>query len=171
MIEYLTSNLWLIWIIISILCLILELSSGDFFLLCFAIGAAVGAIVAGCGLSLTWQIIIFALIGWLCVTLFRMVFHLYRTIWRYAGPMEYISLMAADALATLLFMVLRVLFRIDITFVRAGTLMMMGFMTWVVGVLSDTISAERKILEDVQYHARRADYQTDKEKEEKTTEE
>ena len=49
--------------------------------------------------------------------------------------------------------------------------MMMGFMTWVVGVLSDTISAERKILEDVQYHARRADYQTDKEKEEKTTEE
>ena len=51
MIEYLTSNLWLIWIIISILCLILELSSGDFFILCFAIGAAVSAIVAGCGLS------------------------------------------------------------------------------------------------------------------------
>ncbi len=49
--------------------------------------------------------------------------------------------------------------------ILASTLMMMGFMTWVVGVLSDTISAERKILEDVQYHARRADYQTDKAKE------
>ena len=46
--------------------------------------------------------------------------------------------------------------------ILASTLLMMGFMTWVVGVLSDTISAERKILEDVQYHARRADYQTDK---------
>ncbi len=44
--------------------------------------------------------------------------------------------------------------------ILAGTLLMMGFMTWVVGVLSDTIAAERKILEDVQYHARRADYQT-----------
>lgn len=45
--------------------------------------------------------------------------------------------------------------------ILASTLLMMGFMTWVVGILSDTISAERKILEDVQYHARRADYQTD----------
>ena len=44
--------------------------------------------------------------------------------------------------------------------ILASTLLMMGFMTWVVGILSDTISAERKILEDVQYHARRADYQT-----------
>ena len=71
MIEYFTSNLWLIWVIISILCLILELSSGDFFLLCFAIGAAVGAVVAGCGLSLTWQIIIFALVSALSLLLVR----------------------------------------------------------------------------------------------------
>ncbi len=42
--------------------------------------------------------------------------------------------------------------------ILASTLLMMGFMTWVVGILSDTISAERKILEDTQYHARRADY-------------
>ena len=71
MIEYLTSNLWLIWIIISILCLILELSSGDFFILCFAIGSAVAAIVAGCGLSLTWQIIIFAVVSALSLLLVR----------------------------------------------------------------------------------------------------
>jgi len=71
MIEYLTSNLWLIWVIISILCLILELSSGDFFILCFSIGAAVAAIVAGCGLSLTWQIIIFAIISVLSLMLVR----------------------------------------------------------------------------------------------------
>lgn len=71
MIEYFTSNLWLIWVIISILCLILELSSGDFFILCFAIGAAVSAILAGCGLSLTWQIIAFALVSALSLLLVR----------------------------------------------------------------------------------------------------
>lgn len=71
MIAYLTTNLWLIWIIISILCLILELSSGDFFILCFAIGAAVAAIIAGCGLSLTWQIIIFAIVSALSLLLVR----------------------------------------------------------------------------------------------------
>ena len=42
--------------------------------------------------------------------------------------------------------------------ILAATLLMMGFMTWVVGILSDTIASERKILEDTQYHARRADY-------------
>lgn len=71
MIEYFTSNLWLIWVIISIVCLILELSSGDFFILCFAIGAAVAAIIAGCGLSLTWQIIVFALVSILSLWLVR----------------------------------------------------------------------------------------------------
>ena len=71
MIEYLTSNMWLIWVIISILCLILELSSGDFFILCFAIGAAVSAILAGCGLTLTWQIIAFAVVSALSLLLVR----------------------------------------------------------------------------------------------------
>ena len=71
MIEYFTSNLWLIWIIISILCLILELSSGDFFILCFAIGAAVSAILAGCGASLTVQIILCAVVSALSLLLVR----------------------------------------------------------------------------------------------------
>lgn len=40
MIEYFSQNLWQVWAIIAVLCLILELFSGDFFILCFAIGAA-----------------------------------------------------------------------------------------------------------------------------------
>ena len=71
MIEFFTSNLWMMWVIISIVCLILELSSGDFFLLCFAIGAAVTAIIAGCGANLTWQIIIFAVVSALSLLLVR----------------------------------------------------------------------------------------------------
>ena len=71
MIEFFTSNLWLLWMIISIVCLILELSSGDFFILCFAIGAAVSALLAGCGLSLTWQIVAFAVVSALSLLLVR----------------------------------------------------------------------------------------------------
>ena len=71
MIEFFTSNLWLIWVIISIVCLILELSSGDFFILCFAIGAAVSAILAGCGANLTVQIITFAVVSALSLLLVR----------------------------------------------------------------------------------------------------
>lgn len=55
--------------------------------------------------------------------------------------------------------------------ILASTLIMMGFMTYVVGLLSDTISSTRKILEDVQYHARRADYAMHKEKNEATNSE
>lgn len=71
MIEFFTSNLWLMWIIISILCLILELSSGDFFILCFAIGAAVSSLLAGCGLSMTWQIVAFSVVSALSLLLVR----------------------------------------------------------------------------------------------------
>lgn len=63
--------MWLLWIIIGMLCLILELSSGDCFLLCFAIGAALTGVVAACGATLSWQIIAFALCSALCLLLVR----------------------------------------------------------------------------------------------------
>ena len=46
MIEYLAANMWQVWAVIAILGLILELSSGDFFIICFAIGACGAAIVS-----------------------------------------------------------------------------------------------------------------------------
>ena len=46
--------------------------------------------------------------------------------------------------------------------ILASILIMIGFMTYVMGILADTIAATRKILEDVQYHARRTDYSIDK---------
>lgn len=42
--------------------------------------------------------------------------------------------------------------------ILASVFVMVGMLTIVVGVLSDLISANRKILEDVQYHVRRLDY-------------
>ena len=40
MIDYFAENLWQMWALVSIVCLILELTNGDFFIICFAIGAA-----------------------------------------------------------------------------------------------------------------------------------
>ena len=42
--------------------------------------------------------------------------------------------------------------------ILACTLMIMGFMTFVIGMLADVISANRKIMEDVQYHVRKLYY-------------
>ena len=38
MIEYFSSNLWLVWTAVCVLALILEVSSGTFYLMCFASG-------------------------------------------------------------------------------------------------------------------------------------
>ena len=42
--------------------------------------------------------------------------------------------------------------------ILASTLMMMGFMTGIIGLQADVIAANRKILEDIQYHVRKIDY-------------
>ena len=73
MIEYFLQNMWQVWGIIAILCLILELSSGDFFIICFSIGAVFAIISAVCGLSVYWQIFIFAVFSLLSVLFVRPV--------------------------------------------------------------------------------------------------
>lgn len=42
-----------------------------------------------------------------------------------------------------------------------STLIMVGFITFVIGLLADLIAKNRKILEDVQYHVRKLDYDKD----------
>lgn len=49
--------------------------------------------------------------------------------------------------------------------ILASTLMMMGFMTGVIGLQADIIAANRKILEDIQYHVRKIDYDNEEKKE------
>ncbi len=50
--------------------------------------------------------------------------------------------------------------------ILCSTLMLLGFMTFIVGLQADLISANRKILEDIQYHVRKLDYDSAKEREE-----
>lgn len=46
--------------------------------------------------------------------------------------------------------------------VLAAILLLIGFMTFVIGIQADLIAKNRKILEDVQYHVRRIDYANEK---------
>jgi len=50
--------------------------------------------------------------------------------------------------------------------ILATTLIIMGFMTIVIGLQADIIAANRKILEDVQYHVRKIEYDNQSKKEE-----
>ena len=49
--------------------------------------------------------------------------------------------------------------------ILSSTLMMMGAMTGIIGLQADIIAANRKILEDVQYHVRKIDYDITKDEE------
>ena len=73
MIEYLLANMWQLWAVVSIICLILELSSGDFFIICFSIGAVFAIIAAALGLGIYWQLFIFAIFSLLSVIFVRPV--------------------------------------------------------------------------------------------------
>lgn len=73
MIEYFQNNLWQLWTLIGVICLILELTSGDFFIMCFSIGAFITAICAAFVPAFTVQIIIFAVASLLCLLFVRPV--------------------------------------------------------------------------------------------------
>lgn len=60
-----------IWLIVAILLVIFEICSATFGAICFAIGAGFSALVAGLGLNLTWQIVIFAVVSLLTFIFLR----------------------------------------------------------------------------------------------------
>jgi membrane protein implicated in regulation of membrane protease activity len=60
MIEYLSQHLWQMWAVVAVLCLILELTAGDFFIICFSIGAVFAAACAAMGGGFYWQLFVFA---------------------------------------------------------------------------------------------------------------
>ncbi|MBQ2127962.1 MAG: NfeD family protein [Prevotella sp.] len=70
MIEYISQNLWQFWAVIAVVCMILELTSGDFFILCFAIGGAVAAIIAPFS-SFYVQLAVFAVVSVVSIFTFR----------------------------------------------------------------------------------------------------
>lgn len=60
MIEYLALHLWQMWAVVAVVCLILELTAGDFFIICFSIGSVFAAITAALGGGIYLQLLMFA---------------------------------------------------------------------------------------------------------------
>ena len=48
------------WAVVAVVCLILELMAGDFFIICFSIGAVFAAVAAAFGLGFYSQLVAFA---------------------------------------------------------------------------------------------------------------
>lgn len=68
--TYLMCNLWLFWAIAAVLCLIAELLTGGFFLMCFAIGAAAAAVISPF-IDFNVQLAVFAVVSVLCIFFVR----------------------------------------------------------------------------------------------------
>ena len=71
MIDYFVGNMWLVWLIVSIGLLLLELTSGDFYVICFAFGAVASIFGAAIGLPLWAQVLIWAVCSVLCLYFVR----------------------------------------------------------------------------------------------------
>ena len=65
MIDYLAQHLWQMWAVIAVVCLILELMAGDFFIICFSIGAVFAALVAAVGGGIYLQLLTFAVFSFI----------------------------------------------------------------------------------------------------------
>ena len=71
MTEFFMQHFWLLWLIVAIVCLTLEMTSGDFFLTCFAIGAMVSVLAAAFDAPFWAQVIVFALVSVMSIRLLR----------------------------------------------------------------------------------------------------
>ena len=61
MIEFIALHLWQMWAILAVVCLILELTAGDFFIICFSIGAVFACITDALGGGIILQLVVFAI--------------------------------------------------------------------------------------------------------------
>jgi membrane protein implicated in regulation of membrane protease activity len=71
MIDYFATHLWQLWLLVSFLCLILELTNGDFFIMCFAIGGVCASIASALGLGFYGDLLVFAVCSVLSLVFVR----------------------------------------------------------------------------------------------------
>lgn len=71
MYDYIAQNLWLFWTVITFVCLIMELTSGDFYVTCFAIGAIVSVLASLLGCPFWAQVLVWAVCSVLSILFIR----------------------------------------------------------------------------------------------------
>lgn len=69
--DYLYHNLWLLWLIWSVVCLLSELTSGDFYLVCSSIGALAAMVGALLGLPFWGQVFLWVAASLVCILFLR----------------------------------------------------------------------------------------------------
>lgn len=67
MIEYIAQHWWQLWAVVAVICLILEMMAGDFFIICFSIGSLFAALVAAMGGGIYLQLTAFAIFTLVCL--------------------------------------------------------------------------------------------------------
>ena len=71
MLTFFSTNLWLLWLIVSLACLVIELSSGDFYFICFSLGGLVSIIFAACDAPFIAQLLSWVIASVLCLVFVR----------------------------------------------------------------------------------------------------
>lgn len=66
-------TIWQIWLLIAAVFVVIEIFTSGFAVACFSVGCVFGAILAACDLSLTWQVVAFAIGMFLAFVLIRPV--------------------------------------------------------------------------------------------------
>jgi len=56
-------EIWHVWVIVALFFFVLEIFTNGFAVACFSIGAVAAAVASGLGLSLLWQLLIFAVLS------------------------------------------------------------------------------------------------------------
>ena len=70
MLDYFSANLWQLWAILAVVCLIVELMTGGFFIICFAIGAVAAALTTLFG-GLALQVVVFIIFSAVSIFMVR----------------------------------------------------------------------------------------------------
>lgn len=92
MIDYFMQHLWQAWVLVSLACLILELTNGDLYVLCFSIGALCAMVASWLTDSIVAQIVVFAVCSLLSIIFVRPV----ALKWLHRGDKDRVS--NADAI-------------------------------------------------------------------------
>lgn len=71
MVEYVMHNIWTLWAAVALVCLIMELSSGDFYITCFGIGAVCSMVAAVFDAPFGMQVAVFAVFSVLSIYFLR----------------------------------------------------------------------------------------------------
>lgn len=71
MIDYFVQHLWTLWAVLAMVCFVMEMSSGDFYITCFGIGALCSIVAFFIGAPLWMQVIFFAVFSVLSIFFLR----------------------------------------------------------------------------------------------------